>query len=68
MVWCFASQDWYFKVLPDNKTVVIWYVRKRISDLIDEYDFAEHVKVAADVSATEWIADMSILDNAFFFS
>ena len=63
-VWSYASQTWYFKTFPTNKTVVIWDMRKGISNLISEYDLTKKFKVVADASAEECISNLSILDDA----
>lgn len=64
VIWSYTSQAWYFKTFPANKTVVIWDMRKGISNLIDEYNLTKKFNVVADVSAEECIADLSVLDDA----
>ena len=64
VIWSCASQAWYFSTFPANKTVVIWDMRKGISQLIDEYNLTKKYKVVDSLSAEECIADLSALVDA----
>ena len=64
VIWAYVAQAWYFRTFPANKTVIIWDMRKGISQLIDEYELGKKFKVVATASIDECLEDMSILDDA----
>ena len=64
VVWCFISQEWYFRTFPANKTVVVWDMRQGLSKLIDDYHLEKKFRVVSTISAGECIEELSILDDA----
>lgn len=64
VVWTYAAQEWYFKVFPADKTVVIRDMREDISHLISRYKLDKKYKVIASVSAQECIDNIDILEGA----
>ena len=64
VIWSYASQAWYYRTFPANKTVIVYDMRQGISKLIDEYNLEKKFKVVAGVSAEDCIADLSVLNDA----
>lgn len=64
VIWSNFSQRWYFHTFPANKTIIIWDMRKSISNLIDKYELSKKYKVVANASADECLKDLTILDDA----
>ena len=61
--WSSLSQRWYYHTFPANKTIVIYDMRKGISNLIEDYNLAKKYKVVSTVSVDECISDLSMLDD-----
>ena len=63
-VWTFASQAWYFRVFPADRTVIVWDMREDITHLIERYKLEKKYKVVASVNIQECIDDIDMLKDA----
>lgn len=63
-IWAYFAQAWYFHTFPANKTVIIYDMRKGISQLIDEYKLGKKFKVIKGVYIDDCLKDLSMLDDA----
>lgn len=64
IVWTFVCQEWYFRVFPAEKTVIIWDMREDITHLIERYKLEKKYKVIASVNVQKCIDDIDILQDA----
>ena len=64
IVWTFVAQEWYFRVFPADRTVILWDMREDISHLIERYGLEKKYKVIASVNISECIANIDMLKNA----
>lgn len=63
VIWTWASQEWYFRVFPAEKTVIIWDMREDITHLIERYKLEKKYKVVASVNVRECINDINMLED-----
>ncbi len=63
-LWACLAQAWYFHTFPAYKTIIIYDMRKGVSQLIDDYKLSKKFEVIKAVSIDECLEDMSILDEA----
>lgn len=64
IVWTFVAQEWYFRVFPADRTVILWDMREDISHLIERYGLEKKYKVIASVNISDGIANIDMLKNA----
>ncbi len=63
-LWAYLAQAWYFHTFPAYKTIIIYDMRKGVSQLIDDYKLSKKFEVIKTVSIDECLEDLSVLDEA----
>lgn len=63
VIWTWASQEWYFRAFPPERTVIIWDMREDITHLIERYKLDKKYKVIASVNVRECIDDIDMLED-----
>jgi len=64
IIWSYGAQAWYYKTFPANKTVVVYDMRRGITQLIKDYNLDKKFQVVSAASADDCIKDLTILDDA----
>lgn len=63
VLWSVTTHNWYFKVYPPKKSVIVWDMRKGFTELINEYGLSKKFKVIADYKIDECLKDLTVLDG-----
>lgn len=64
VLWSVITHNWYFRVYPPKKSVIIWDMRKGLMELINDYGLSKKFEVVANYKIDECLKDLSVLDGA----
>ena len=63
IIWACLSHSIYFKWFSARKSIVIYDLRRGMTDLIEEYGLAKKFDVQKTVSVDECLKDLSVIDD-----
>lgn len=64
VLWSVTTHNWYFKVYPPKKSVIVWDMRKGLTELINEYGLSKKFEVIANYKIDECLKNLTVLDSA----